>query len=242
MLCPYGCQQSFRRAQLPEHEAFCEQFKKLSSQYGMHQGYVIPGEENANGIDMAWKKFTALFKPKKRSEPVFSDESNVHSAIPARLAAPSKNASSAPSSPASRRKSDSVDVNQMMRSPSSPGPATTYEQDNPPLIFALITPMLQAYAPMVLPHIEKAQVWYEQFRDGDQKSFWLTHAFILLVLLYLLSSLLLFAFKLTVFTILMYSTGWTVYTSELFNHNENVKKYAYVCTAFIGLYLFALMN
>jgi hypothetical protein len=221
----------------------CDQFAKLSSQYGMHQGQVIPGEENLNGIDMAWKQLKSLFKPKKRAEAVPLDGAAAYSAIPARLNASSKGTSSAPSSPGGRRKAEP----EMMRSPSAPNPELNYEPpggatETTPFIFALANPLLQLYAPSVLPQVERAQRWYEQFRDGDQKSFWLTHAFLFLVLLYLLSAMLLFTFKLIVFTVVMYSTGWTVYTSELFNHNEAVKKYAYIATALIGLYLFALMN
>lgn len=133
----------------------------------------------------------------------------------------------------------------MLRSPSAPEPAIAGTEpgqgDGAPAIFALLNPLVQTYAPVVTPYLEQGQRWYEQFRDGDQKSFWLTHAFIALILLYVLSSFLIFAFKLFVFTVVMYSTGWTVHTSELL-HSETTKKYAYIATGLIGLYLFALMN
>ena len=191
----------------------------------------------------------SFFKPKKKVDAAPSPSSGVPpaSAVPARLNVSSKGTgSSAPPSPASKRKAEVPDV---MRSPSAPAEVSNPafgnsppEDGTEPIVFTLIMPLVQLYVPAVLPYVTQAQQWYENFRDGDQKSFWLTHAFIALILLYLLSSMLIFTFKLFVFAILMYSTGWTVYTSELFRHNEATKRYAYICTALIGLYLFALMN
>jgi hypothetical protein len=210
----------------------------------MHQGSFVPGEDNLNGIDAAWKQLKSFFKPKKRDGPLPGQEQGMPmSAVPTRLKDSSKGTSSAPSSPASRRKAEMEA--QMMRSSSAPEPGIagieSNDGDGTPAIFALVNPLIQMYAPMLAPYAEQGQKWYEQFRDGDQKSFWLTHAFFALVVLYLLSSFLIFAFKLFVFTVVMYSTGWTVHTSELL-HNETVRKYAYIATGLIGLYLFALMN
>ena len=192
---------------------------------------------------MAWKQVKSFFKPKRKVEVPVGGGASPASAVPTRLNVSSKGTGSAPPSPSAKRRADAPE---MMRSPSAPV-VDVYTNSPPedsttPLVFSLIAPLAQVYAPMTVPYITHAQEWYEKFRDGDQKSFWLTHAFIALILLYLLSSMLLFTFKLLVFAILMYSTGWTVYTSELFRHNEATKRYAYIGTGLIGLYLFMLLN
>lgn len=226
----------------------------------MHQGQIVPGEETFNGIDMAWRQFKSFFRPRRREQPGLRDSGTVNrdgynapatgasaaSAIPSRLTESHKGTSSAPSSPAGGRRKAEMDPRfsiQEHRSLSAPPDGLNApEEDATPILFTLLGPMLHTYAPMLTPYAERGRQMYEQFRDGDQKSFWLTHAFIALILLYFLSAMLVFLFKMFVFVILMYSTGWTVYTSELFNHNEAIKKYAYIATGLLGLYLFAIMN
>lgn len=211
----------------------------------MHQGQVLPNEVTFNGIDQAWRTISRIFKPRSINQNVEAQAPPAGappSAVPPRLKDSNKGGSGSPGS--NRKRTDSDPFARVGSPPELPPPLQSAGEPLPPdgtFLFQLVMPLAESYAPAAAPYVQQAQRTYERFRDTDQKSFWLTHALLGLVLLYFLSSMLLFAFKLFVFTILMYSTGWTVYTSELL-HNETVRKYAYFGTALLGLYLFALLN
>lgn len=185
----------------------------------------------------------------------------VVSAVPARLQGKGEaSSSSAPPSPGLKRSKDGSGSKLSVPSPnahqrvlsapehqrgalqSSGSLPVVYGENSPPPIFGFLVPLIEQYSPAVVPYVDKAQELYAEFRDSDQRTHYVYHIGIVIVLLYLLSSLLIFAFKLLVFTILMFSTGWTVHTSEWFNSNEVLKRYAFGATGLIGLYLFILMN
>lgn len=184
----------------------------------------------------------------------------VVSAVPARLQAKGEaQPSSAPPSPGSKRSKDK-DNNLSVPSPSThhrgssaPSPPkgslqssgsqpNVFGSNPPPPIFAFLVPLIEQYSPAIVPYVDRAQGLYAEFLDSDQKSHYIYHIIIGLTLLYLLSSLLMLVFKLFVFSILMFSTGWTVHTSEWFASSEAMKRYAFGAVAFIGVYLFAIMN
>lgn len=227
--------------------------------------------ENKNAFDAFGNWVKALFTRQRSpnaADPVIAVQVDgelggkagaaVVSAVPARMKGESS--SSAPPSPGLKRSKDgSKDAALSVPSPthqrvlSAPSPPrgslqgsgsqqNIFGSSAPPPIFAFLVPLVEQYSPAVVPYLDRAQDLYAEFLDSDQKSHYVYHIIIGLTLLYLLSSLMLFVFKLFVFSVLMFSTGWTVHTSDWFNSNEALKRYAFGAVAFIGVYLFALMH
>lgn len=273
ILCPYGCQQSFRREQLGEHGITCPVISQLKPGTMVMQDTSVQ-PESKNAIDAIGHWMKSLFTKQRHTSSASAPDAGVsvqaagddgskggpvtYSAVPARLQ--DRPSSSAPPSPGLKRSNGggsslsipSSSSHQRVSSAPSPPPKgllqasgsqpIIYAPNSTPPIFGFLIPFVEQFSPAITPYVDKAQVLYQEFKNSDEKSHYIWHICILVVLLYFLSSLLIFAFKLFVFTTLMFSTGWTVHTAEWFSSSEMAKRYAFAATGLIGVYLFILMN